>query len=757
MEKTYGIRLTADSSGFKAGLGPANLAVDELGRKLAGLKSLALGALSFAGVNLGGAAILRMADEYGQLMARLKLVTSSQNEFNATQQRLFQVATETRAPLAATIDLYSKLAPSVKSLGGTSAEAAEVVQTVSQAIALSGASAEASQAAIIQFGQALASGVLRGDEFNSIIEQTPALAQALANGLGVPRGKLRELAEEGELTSARIISALKKVAPQVSKDFESLPVTVGQSFTLLGNEITKYVGRADQATGATRTIAGAVQTLANNLDIAIPVLGGAMVGALALFIPKALSAAAAAARVAVAFAAMNPIAAVAAVAAAAAASYAISKAMDSASKVKGTDEIAEARKIADERSKLEQQLYAKRSELRLLLLGVEIKSEKEVREETLKTVNEQIEGVKRLKGTLQEAWQTSIDGAREALSEAKAFYAQAATARSGASQKAADRLAKDLPEDQQQRFYDQQATKFANDARDYANFAQGAALDGRAKQAQEYAAKAAELIKTATDYADKLTNNQDAAALLKQIGEAEATALEAQGKVKEQQAVDLEATAQAQQQKLQELDSQLDALQAKAKAITLEVKVQEAIAAVAALQNQIDQIKDKAVTLTVNTVNTGGATGTWADPSSGSGGANGSFASGGWTGPGGKYDPAGIVHANEFVTRTEVVNQPGALRFLSAFNLEGMGFLRRLRLPGFAEGGLVSRIPSLPVLPGLSVPSLPTSGSSPSQTLTPVNLVFPGFGEFRMQASQNVAKEIEAFFRREALAHGRRI
>lgn len=750
MEKTYGVRLTADSSGLKAGFGQAERAVDEFGKKLAGLRSIAASALSFVGISFGGREVLKMADEYGQLMARLKLVTTTQQEFNETQKSLFQIATATRAPLAETIDLYGKLAPSVQALGGTSAEAAGIVQTVSQAIALSGASAGASQASILQFGQALSAGALRGDEFNSIIEQTPALATALANGLGVPRGKLRELAEAGELTSERIITALKKVAPQVAKDFDSLPTTVGQSFTLLGNEITKLVGKADQATGATRAIAAAVQGLAKNLDVVAPAIGGALVGALALFIPKAAAAAVTAARVAIAFAAMNPVAAVAGIAAAAAAAFALSKSMKALEDVKTGDDVAEAQKIADRKASIEQQFYAERSKLRLLLLGVELKSEKEVREETLKTIKEQIAGVQRLKTNLQEAWQASINGAKEALAEAKGFYAQAATARGNAKQKAEDLLAQDLPEDQRQKHFDDQATSFTKEAETFATFATNAAIDAqsgnaeRGKKALEYATKTLELTQKASEYAEKLTNKKDAAAFLTKIGEIEEEAFKAQGKLKEQEAAELQSQAQAQQQQIQELDAQISALQAKASAITLEVKVQEAIANVVALENELAKLQDKTVNVTVNTIRAGGG-------EFDGQGATGSFATGGWTGPGGKYDPAGIVHANEFVTRSEVVNQPGALSFLAAFNREGISLLRRMRLPGFADGGLVpSRVPVF------HVPAVHPALSAAGQALQPINLHFPNMGSFTVQASQDVAGEITRVFQRAALSAGRR-
>ncbi|MDU0193541.1 tape measure protein, partial [Acinetobacter baumannii] len=136
-----------------------------------------------------------------------------------------------------------------------------------KAVAISGASAEAADAALVQFGQALASGTLRGEELNSVMEQTPALAKAIAKGMGITVGELRSVAAEGKITSQEIVKALRNVESDVDALFAKTDITIGQSLTLLNNEITKFVGEAGKGSGAAQVLAGSVQTLASNLDL----------------------------------------------------------------------------------------------------------------------------------------------------------------------------------------------------------------------------------------------------------------------------------------------------------------------------------------------------------------------------------------------------------------------------------------------------------------------------------------------------------
>ncbi|HDX5799496.1 TPA: tape measure protein, partial [Acinetobacter baumannii] len=120
---------------------------------------------------------------------------------------------------------------------------------------------------LVQFGQALASGTLRGEELNSVMEQTPALAKAIAKGMGITVGELRSVAAEGKITSQEIVKALKNVQDEVDALFAKTDITIGQSLTLLNNEITKFVGEAGKGSGAAQALSGSIQLLANNLNL----------------------------------------------------------------------------------------------------------------------------------------------------------------------------------------------------------------------------------------------------------------------------------------------------------------------------------------------------------------------------------------------------------------------------------------------------------------------------------------------------------
>lgn len=210
--------------------------------------------------------VIKTADAYKSLDARLNLVSDSAKEYGVAQKELFNISQRSRADLGATTDLYGRIETSVKSLGGSQKQALEVTETINKAIALTGPAAESSKAGIIQFIQGLDGGALRGQEFNSVMEQTPGLARALADGLGVPVGKLREMAEAGELTADRLINALGKAAPKVAEQFNQLPVTVGQAMTQLNNAWTVFIGNTDKSLGITGKLASGIQKLSQNLD-----------------------------------------------------------------------------------------------------------------------------------------------------------------------------------------------------------------------------------------------------------------------------------------------------------------------------------------------------------------------------------------------------------------------------------------------------------------------------------------------------------
>lgn len=127
---------------------------------------------------------LNIADNFKNLEGRLSLVSNSQNELIASTQALFEISRDTRQSFESTAGLYFRLASSVKELGYSQQELADVTRTISQSLIISGASADSANAALVQLGQGLASGTLRGDELNSVLEQSPRLAQMIADGMG---------------------------------------------------------------------------------------------------------------------------------------------------------------------------------------------------------------------------------------------------------------------------------------------------------------------------------------------------------------------------------------------------------------------------------------------------------------------------------------------------------------------------------------------------------------------------------------------
>lgn len=219
-----------------------------------------------AGLVTISTAISKM-DAYTGLQNRLKLVTNNQTELNKATEDTFRIAQKTYSAWDSVLQVYQRFSDNAKTLNLTMDDTARLTETVSKAVAISGASAQAADAALVQFGQALASGTLRGEELNSVMEQTPALAKAIAQGMGITVGELRTVAAEGKITSQEIVKALKNVQNDVDALFAKTDITISQSLTLLNNEITKFVGESGKGSGAAEVLSGSIKTLAGNLDV----------------------------------------------------------------------------------------------------------------------------------------------------------------------------------------------------------------------------------------------------------------------------------------------------------------------------------------------------------------------------------------------------------------------------------------------------------------------------------------------------------
>ncbi|WP_368909902.1 phage tail tape measure protein [Proteus penneri] len=224
--------------------------------------------------------VINYADGWTELQNRLKLVTESSVELNKATQAVYDIAQKTYQSLDATAQVYQRFADNADRLGLSQQKVAELTETVSKAVSLSGTSAASAAMGLTQFGQALAAGQLRGQDLNSVIEQIPGLAQAIAEGMGISMGDLKKKAQDGEMAIDKIIQALEKVKNSVDQKFATSVTTVSQGFTNLQSAITKFIGEANQSTGATQLLTSGLAGLSNHLSTVAKIAEGLAVTAL---------------------------------------------------------------------------------------------------------------------------------------------------------------------------------------------------------------------------------------------------------------------------------------------------------------------------------------------------------------------------------------------------------------------------------------------------------------------------------------------
>jgi len=241
----------------------------------AGFRRVTLEAVGMGSALAAVKATISRADEWTGMSNRIRLVTASQAEFVAAQQDVVRIAKATYQPLDATASLYQNLAMVQDRLGVTGAQTARIVETVNKTIAMSGSSAAASEGALTQFGQALAAGTLRAEEFNSMVDGASKLVQTIEDGMGIARGSLRKFVVDGGVAADQIVSALLKMSDGVDDSFGKMQVRVSQSITNLNTNLTEMIGRADEATGASQALSAGITALANNLEM-VAVAGAAV-------------------------------------------------------------------------------------------------------------------------------------------------------------------------------------------------------------------------------------------------------------------------------------------------------------------------------------------------------------------------------------------------------------------------------------------------------------------------------------------------
>lgn len=237
-----------------------------IGDTLRSIQSIALTAVGGTFLTSMVRDVGAVADQFNSLRARIALVTGDGPALEAAFEAVRQIALDTGSALETTADLFTRVYRAGQDVGLSQQQALQLTETINKAIQVSGGSAQAADAAITQLIQGLQGGVLRGEEFNSVMEQAPRLAQALADGLGVTTGELRKMAQEGRLTSEVVLAALQGQAQTVADEFAKLPPTIGRALQNLNTNWATYIGQVDKATGASVAAAQAINAVGQNLD-----------------------------------------------------------------------------------------------------------------------------------------------------------------------------------------------------------------------------------------------------------------------------------------------------------------------------------------------------------------------------------------------------------------------------------------------------------------------------------------------------------
>ncbi len=243
-----------------------------------GAVSLLNRALGLIGGALAVRELARLADVYTNLQNRLKLVTTDTQNLARVTDELFAISNRTRSSYEATATMYSRVALAAKDLGISQQELLNFTESLNQAVIMSGASAVEAENAMIQLSQGLASGALRGDELRSVMEQLPYVADVIANQLGVTRGELRKMGEDGKITADIVLEAFRNARGELADNFAKTIPTIGQSITVLKNNVIELWGEFVTTSGIAQGLSQAILILANNLDKIIPLVlavGGA--------------------------------------------------------------------------------------------------------------------------------------------------------------------------------------------------------------------------------------------------------------------------------------------------------------------------------------------------------------------------------------------------------------------------------------------------------------------------------------------------
>lgn len=628
--------------------------------------------------------VTRQADQWVELTDRIRLATTSREEYDTGLERLRSISDRTFTSMTNNAEIYIGALTPLRERGFSSNDALRFTEALGLGLVASAAKGERAASVINQFNNALQDGELRGDAFNSMIRNTPALADALARGLGKTREELAAMADAGELTTDVFVPALISQLDSLGEAVDGMNITAGDGFVRVMNAWQEAVGKADL-----KPLTTALNELANTLrDPAVSEglttvasfilqIGGAAVGSAADLLDMAKQAGTLAAQLG---GASNRLA-------------------DIDREIKAIDKsMDESLSVGDWLVRLlysPEELKAKREALRLereqiiedqsgmtaelqFLAEVAAAAAEEGREQERAAYRRYIADIKKLQGE-------QVKAAKEALKA----QVQA--------EKEAQRELKKVQDDR---------LKIEGRYREaLANLGGTGQASYSAAQALKVGAREA---LRAGDVEGAQSQAQAALKMLQELQAAGENTYGFGGFIQELQAIELAANdieKTRAEEKIRSIREQMAALEAEAKKLEkMPVSVEADSASIDQVRTQIEQLitmlGSKEIVIPVRLEHPDGPIIPNLPEPPG-------FAYGGYTGPGSKYQPAGIVHAGEHVQPQEVVREPGALPFLERIRRNGFrATLEQIQRRGYANGGPVVPIPRF-------VPNVP----APSQAL----------------------------------------
>lgn len=270
---------------MEGGFNRTTTAVNGTERSMSSLSRVAASLTAY----LSASAVASYAEAWTVLNNKLSNSVRASESLVEVTERVFNISQDTRSSLDATATLYARLERGTRQYNTSAEDLAKLTTIINQGFIVSGATAQEAENAIIQLSQGIASGVLRGEEFNSVSEQGSRLMVALADSMGVSIGQLRAMAAEGKLTTDVVVNGLLSQGAAIGEEFSKTTQTMSQALQEAGNNITKFFGNSSTVQSFISVFNDSVVMVSENLDsltnilvIAAGVIGSRYAGALAL-------------------------------------------------------------------------------------------------------------------------------------------------------------------------------------------------------------------------------------------------------------------------------------------------------------------------------------------------------------------------------------------------------------------------------------------------------------------------------------------